>query len=52
MSFHELATSCANLTSVRDAIRVFGGADTSYASPTKQNQILGLYESFRATNCP
>lgn len=52
MSFHELALSCANIHGDRDAIRIFGGADTSYASTTKQDQILSAYESYRTANCP
>lgn len=52
LSFHELASSCASLQSDRDAIRVFGGADPSYATTVKQDQVLSYFNDYRAAHCP
>jgi hypothetical protein len=52
MSFHELSVSCANLHSDRDAIRIFGGADASYGTTTKQDQILSYFNNYKTANCP
>jgi hypothetical protein len=46
------AGGCATLTSDGQAITVFGGADTSYAKPTKQATILALWRDYKAANCP
>jgi len=50
--FDALQGSCASLGSDAAAIGVFGGADTSYRSATKQQQILALWNGYRAANCP
>lgn len=52
LTFHELTVSCANIHSDRDAIRIFGGADTSYATTAKQDQVLAAWETYRTANCP
>lgn len=52
LTFHELTVSCASLHSDRDAIRIFGGADTSYATTAKQDQILAAWASYRSASCP
>lgn len=52
MSFHELSLSCASLHSDRDAITVFGGGDASYASTTKQDQILSYFNDYQSAHCP
>jgi len=51
--FAELsAGGCTKLTSDNQAITIFGGADASYATKTKQDQILKLYRDFQTTKCP
>jgi hypothetical protein len=52
LTFHELAVSCSSLTSDRAAITAFGGADTSYATTAKQDQVLAPYTQFAAAHCP
>ena len=52
LTFHELTASCASITSDRDAITVFGGADTSYGTTSKQDTIMSYYQSYAAANCP
>ncbi len=51
LTLGELASSCGAIDDDRDAIRIFGGGDSSYADPDKQDQILSLYENFAAGNC-
>lgn len=50
--FAEVSGSCPTLTSDEAAIGVFGGADTSYRTPSKQSTILQLWRDFKAANCP
>ncbi|HEY3445957.1 MAG TPA: hypothetical protein VGK67_06300 [Myxococcales bacterium] len=50
--FHELSSSCASMTSDRAAIAAFGGADASYQTTAKQDQILAAWVQFSAANCP
>jgi hypothetical protein len=52
LTFHALTASCAAIHSDRDAITVFGGGDSSYADPAKQDQILSYYQDFAAASCP
>jgi hypothetical protein len=52
LTFAELAGACATITSDRDAIRIFGGSDTSYAQTAKQDEIMSYYGAFKAANCP
>jgi len=52
LTFHELAVSCSSIHSDRDAITIFGGADASYATTTKQDQILSYFNTYRAAHCP
>lgn len=52
LTFGELSGSCAQITSDRDAIRIFGGGDASYAQAAKQDQITSYYRTFAAANCP
>ena len=52
LTFRELSGSCASITNDRDAIRIFGGGDTSYAQTAKQDQITSFYRNFAAANCP
>jgi hypothetical protein len=51
LTLGELASSCGSIDDDRDAIRIFGGGDSSYADPAKQNLILSYYENFAAENC-
>lgn len=51
LMFRALRLSCSSIGSDRDAIRIYGGADTSYGTTAKQDQILSYYNSFAATNC-
>jgi hypothetical protein len=48
--FASISGSCAALTDDPAAISVFGGADTSYRTAAKQQQILALWKDFRAAN--
>jgi hypothetical protein len=52
MFFGELGGDPTRLTSDRAAIAVFGGADDRYSDPGFQDEILSLWEEFRATSCP
>lgn len=52
LSFRELLGSCGSIVNDRDAIEIFGGNDSSYGDPAKQDDILALYESWAAANCP
>ncbi len=52
LTFHELAASCATLRTDRNAITAFGGSDPSYASTTRQDQILAPYAQYAAAHCP
>jgi len=52
LTFRELSGSCAAIGSDRDAIRIFGGGDASYAQTAKQDQITSYYRNFAAANCP
>ncbi|MGZ3475160.1 MAG: hypothetical protein ACXWUG_13300 [Polyangiales bacterium] len=50
--FDFFAGSCATLDSDEAAIAAFGGGDASYATPSKQAQILKLWNDYRAATCP
>lgn len=50
--FDALASGCASLSNDRSAIAVFGGGDSSYQSTAKQDQILALWNNYRAAHCP
>lgn len=52
LTFAELAGSCASIDDDRDAIRLFGGGDATYAQTAKQDQIMSFYQNFAAANCP
>jgi hypothetical protein len=52
LAFHELAVSCSSIQSDRDAIRIFGGADASYATTVKQDQVLSYFNNYRTAHCP
>jgi hypothetical protein len=51
LTFRELTGACATIANDRDAIRIFGGADASYAQMAKQDQITSYYRNFAAANC-
>jgi len=52
LTFRELAGACTSIASDRDAIRIFGGGDASYAQTAKQDQIMSYYQNYAAANCP
>ena len=43
--------ACASIADDRDAIRIFGGADATYAQTAKQDQITSFYRNFAAASC-
>jgi hypothetical protein len=52
LTFGELAGACSTITNDRDAIRRFGGGDTSYGQTAKQDEIMSYYKNYKAANCP
>lgn len=51
LTFAEMAGRCASIADDRDAIRIFGGADATYAQTAKQDQITSYYRNFAAASC-
>ncbi len=51
LTFAELAGGCASIADDRDAIRIFGGGDATYAQTAKQDQITSFYRTYAAANC-
>jgi hypothetical protein len=51
LTFRMLSGSCGSITSDRDAIRIYGGGDSSYAQHSKQDRILRLFQDFEQQIC-
>lgn len=49
LSLYPIEASCAKITDDRAAIAAWGGGDSSYATPAKQDQIMASWKGFQST---